>query len=67
MDEESLKEPLEELMKQYEIGFLKIAQPLRIAVTGGTESPGIFETLSCLGKDEVLKRMKKTIDRFYKE
>jgi glutamyl-tRNA synthetase len=35
----------------------KIAQPLRIAVTGGTVSPAIFETLAILGQDPVVNRI----------
>jgi glutamyl-tRNA synthetase len=34
-----------------------IAQPLRAALTGRTTSPGIFEVLSVLGKDETLARI----------
>ena len=35
----------------------KVVQPLRVAVTGGTSSPGIFETLSLLGRDVTLARI----------
>ncbi|MHC4991648.1 MAG: hypothetical protein ACYTGC_11780, partial [Planctomycetota bacterium] len=35
----------------------KVAQPLRIAVTGGTVSPAIFETLAILGRDPVVNRI----------
>ena len=35
----------------------KIAQPLRIAVTGGPVSPPIFDTLAMLGKDRCLARI----------
>jgi len=35
----------------------KIAQPLRIAVTGGPVSPAIFETLALLGRESVLNRI----------
>lgn len=35
----------------------KIAQPLRIAVTGGTVSPSIFHTLAILGRQSVLNRV----------
>jgi glutamyl-tRNA synthetase len=35
----------------------KVAQPLRVALTGRTASPGIFETLSLLGKDAALARI----------
>jgi glutamyl-tRNA synthetase len=34
-----------------------IAQPLRVALTGRTTSPGIFEVLAVLGKDECLARL----------
>jgi len=34
-----------------------VAQPLRAALTGRTTSPGIFEVLSLLGKDESLARL----------
>jgi glutamyl-tRNA synthetase len=35
----------------------KVAQPLRIAVTGGTVSPAIFETLAILGQKSVVSRI----------
>ncbi len=34
-----------------------IAQPVRVALTGGTVSPGIFEVMDVLGKDEVIRRL----------
>lgn len=36
----------------------QIAQPLRVALTGSTVSPGIFEVLAILGRDESLKRLR---------
>ena len=35
----------------------QIAQPLRAAVTGSTQSPGLFDVLAALGKDETLGRI----------
>ena len=35
----------------------KLAQPLRAALTGKTTSPGIFDVLALLGKDESLARI----------
>jgi glutamyl-tRNA synthetase len=35
----------------------KLAQPVRVAVTGGTASPGIFETLVVVGRDRTLARL----------
>ena len=34
-----------------------IAQPIRVAVTGNTVSPGIGDTLELLGRDEALARL----------
>ena len=36
-----------------------LAQPARVAITGGTASPGIFEVFEIVGKDKVLKRLDK--------
>jgi len=35
----------------------QVAQPLRAAVTGSAQSPGLFEVLEVLGQDEVLGRI----------
>ncbi|PTQ10280.1 glutamate--tRNA ligase [Sphingomonas oleivorans] len=39
------------------IGLGKVAQPLRAALTGRTTSPGIFDVLALLGKEESLARL----------
>ena len=39
-----------------------IAQPVRVAITGSTASPGLFEVLEIVGKEKVLKRLSKVID-----
>ncbi|MDY6791915.1 MAG: glutamate--tRNA ligase [Thermodesulfobacteriota bacterium] len=39
----------------------KIAQPVRVALTGRTASPGIFEIIEIIGKDRVLSRIKDAI------
>ena len=39
-----------------------IAQPLRIALTGKTVSPGLDEVMITLGKDKVLKRIKRAVE-----
>jgi len=40
----------------------KVAQPVRVALTGMTASPGLFEIIDVLGKDAVLKRMRLALD-----
>ena len=32
-------------------------QPLRVAITGTTVSPGIFESLATLGRDDAVERV----------
>ena len=53
--------PMEEAIKAYcdskELGLGKVAQPIRVAVSGGTVSPPIFETLEVLGKARTLARI----------
>lgn len=39
------------------IGFGKLAQPLRVAMTGSTVSPGLFEVMRVLGREESLGRL----------
>ena len=35
----------------------KLAQPVRVALTGGTVSPGIFDVIEVMGKEKTLKRI----------
>jgi glutamyl-tRNA synthetase len=52
---------LDELVKKYaeqkQLGLGKVAQPLRVAVTGTTISPPIFESLEMLGREHTLARI----------
>jgi len=43
------------------IAMGKLAQPVRVAVTGGAVSPGIFETLTVLGKERSVARIAEAI------
>lgn len=38
-------------------------QPIRVAVTGTTVSPGIFESLAALGRDEAVARVEAALAR----
>ena len=49
------------LVEKHNIKLGNLAQPVRVAVTGKAESPGIFEVLEILGKEKVLKRLEKAI------
>ncbi len=50
------------IVERHDVKLGKLAQPVRVALTGGTQSPGIFEVIDVIGKDNTLKRLKKAID-----
>ncbi len=52
---------LAELAVAEGLGLGKIAQPLRVAVSGGTVSPPIDATLALLGREQVLQRVDKVL------
>ncbi|HUQ10669.1 MAG TPA: glutamate--tRNA ligase [Steroidobacteraceae bacterium] len=52
---------LENLAKEKSLGLGKVAQPLRVAVTGGTVSPPIDQTLALLGQARTLARLDKVL------
>ncbi|MDF1612159.1 glutamate--tRNA ligase [Stygiobacter electus] len=49
------------IVGELNIGKGKLIHPLRLAVTGQSTGPGIFDILAILGKDEVVKRIEKAI------
>src|SRR3546814_3895940 len=53
----ALDEKVRGVAEDAEIGLGKVAQPLRAALTGRATSPGIFDVLFLLGKDESLARL----------
>ena len=54
---ESTEAAVRAIAESRELGLGKLAQPLRAAVTGSTTSPGIFEVLEQLGREESLGRI----------
>jgi glutamyl-tRNA synthetase len=60
-DQQSLEEVAAAYLEEKEIKFKAIAQPIRVALTGRTVSPGLFETMEVLGKNQTLARIKRAI------
>ncbi|MBO9723631.1 MAG: glutamate--tRNA ligase [Novosphingobium sp.] len=54
---EALEANLKAMAEDLGLGLGKLAQPLRAALTGQTTSPGIFDVLVLLGRDESLARI----------
>lgn len=59
---EAIQAVVQAVVDEKEVGFAKVAQPIRIAVTGCTTSPGIDQTLEMLGKEQALDRLESLID-----
>lgn len=54
---EALEATTKALAEELGLGLGKLAQPMRAALTGTTTSPGIFDVLVLLGRDEALARL----------
>jgi len=59
--EEQLEKAFAQVMAVTGQKFGKVAQPLRVALTGGTASPSIYEVLCVLGKDRSLERIRQAL------
>ena len=54
---------LRALAERLELSPRKAFQPIRVAVTGAKVSPGLFESLELLGKEESLRRLSVAAER----
>jgi glutamyl-tRNA synthetase len=54
---EPIEQALRDLAERLELSPRKAFQPIRVAVTGSNVSPGLFESLELLGKEESLRRL----------
>jgi glutamyl-tRNA synthetase len=55
--EETVQAALEGVVAALEVKPKQVFQPIRVALAGRAISPGIFETLAVLGRDEALRRI----------
>ena len=56
-DREKLEPIIDGIIKSNNTNFKGVGQPLRIALTGSKFGPGIYDIITSLGKEEVLKRL----------
>ena len=59
--EPALEEIFKQVMARHDLKFGKLAQPLRVALTGKTVSPGIFEMILALGQDKTVSRIRAVV------
>ncbi len=61
--EAALEDALRAQAEEMGVGAGKLIHPLRVALTGRANSPGIFEVLVVLGMDRALKRVSEAVER----
>jgi glutamyl-tRNA synthetase len=60
--EHALEEAFKAVMAETGLKLGKIAQPVRVALSGRTASPGIFEITAIIGKKKTLERLRRAIE-----
>jgi len=55
---DSIEEALAPLLERFDLKPGKLYQPIRVAITGTSVSPGIFESLAVLGRERSLERIR---------
>jgi glutamyl-tRNA synthetase len=66
-DVERVEETLRGHVEELGVKPKEVYQPIRVALTGTTVSPGIFESLAALGREESLSRVQKARQKAEKE
>jgi glutamyl-tRNA synthetase len=62
-DDKQVEAALSPLPERLDVKPGRLYQPIRVAVTGTAVSPGIFESLAALGREESLSRIAAAVDR----
>lgn len=60
-DAAGIERVLDRVGEAMQLGKGNVMQPIRVAVTGGTVSPGMYETLALLGKERTLARLRQAL------
>jgi glutamyl/glutaminyl-tRNA synthetase len=58
---QEIERKVEQFLQSKELGLGKIGQPLRVAVSGGTVTPPLFDTLFILGKERTIRRIERCL------
>lgn len=61
-EHDAIEHEFKTVLAETGLSMSKLAQPVRVALTGGTVSPGIFDVMLIIGRDRTLARLKKAID-----
>jgi glutamyl-tRNA synthetase len=61
-DAKAIGKAIEQILQRHEVKIVKLAQPLRVAVSGTAATPSIDITLKNVGRERTLLRIDKAID-----
>jgi glutamyl-tRNA synthetase len=64
---EELETALGRILAEHDVKPGQLYQPIRVAITGTSVSPGIFESLAVLGKDRSVERIERAVERLSTE
>ena len=59
--EQAVQSAFEQVLTRFNMKLGQLAQPVRVALTGGTVSPGIYEVIAVLGKQRTVDRLRSAI------
>lgn len=59
---EALHHVIAQVCEELEIGMGKIGMPLRVAVTGGGQSPSVDAVMNLIGQERVIARIKMALE-----
>jgi glutamyl-tRNA synthetase len=62
-----LESSLGRILAEHDVKPGKLYQPIRVAITGTSVSPGIFESLAVLGKEKSVERIERAVQRLSTE
>jgi glutamyl-tRNA synthetase len=60
--EAAIEQAFTNTLNEYGIQMGKLAQPVRVALTGATVSPGIHDVIAVLGKERTIDRLRKALE-----
>jgi glutamyl-tRNA synthetase len=62
-NEATVQTAFERVLERFGMKLGQLAQPVRVALTGGTVSPGIYEVIAVLGKARTVARLRSGLER----
>jgi len=64
-DEASIEQAFTKILVETGLSLGHLAQPVRVALTGSTVSPGIYEVIAVLGKERTLQRLRNALAKIH--